>query len=309
VPEFEIHPLDLCFRHWPESITSYLVIGPEGPVLVETGPCSTLPTLQQGLARYGFSPADVRDVLVTHIHLDHAGAAGWWAHQGAKVHVHQVGAPHLIDPSKLLSSARRIYEDRMDELWGDLIPAPAEMVHPLQDGDLIHAGSLTFMALDTPGHARHHMIYLLGEVAFTGDAAGIRLPGRSYIQVPTVPPEFDLLDWQESIARMRARRLSRLYLTHFGPVEEADAHLSTVAELLSEFAERVRQEMMKGSPREEIIRRITEWEGSREMADRAAGAGLLCQTGFGTLSTYVDGIMRYWSKQLPSLQSGNQGKS
>jgi hypothetical protein len=127
--------------------------------------------------------------------------------------------------------------------------------------------------------------------------------------VPTVPPEFDLLDWQESIARMRARRLSRLYLTHFGPVEEADAHLSTVAELLSEFAERVRQEMMKGSPREEIIRRITEWEGSREMADRAAGAGLLCQTGFGTLSTYVDGIMRYWSKQLPSLQSGNQGKS
>ena len=305
----EIHPLDLCFRHWPESIASYLVIGPEGPVLVETGPCSTLPRLQSELARYGCSPTDMSDVLVTHIHLDHAGAAGWWAQQGTRVHLHRFGAPHLIEPSKLLSSARRIYGNRMDELWGDIIPAPAERVHSLQDGDLVQAGGLSFLALDTPGHARHHMVYLLGDVAFTGDAAGIRLPGQSYIQVPTVPPEFDLGEWQESIARIRARSPAKLYLTHFGPVNEVEAHLSTVASLLSEYAERIRQEMLGGSTREEIVRRLAEWEASRQMADSTADIGQLSQTGFGFLSTYVDGIMRYWSKRLSSPDPGNEGRS
>ncbi|MDH7499132.1 MAG: MBL fold metallo-hydrolase, partial [candidate division NC10 bacterium] len=296
--DFQIHPLDLCFRHWPESIASYLVIGPEGPVLVETGPCSTLPTLQGGLAQHGFCPADVKEVLVTHIHLDHGGAAGWWAQQGARVHVHQVGAPHLIDPSKLLSSARRIYGDRMDELWGEVLPAPAQRVHALRDGEPIQAGGLSFVALDTPGHARHHMVYLLRDVAFTGDAAGIRLPNHSYIQVPTVPPEFDLVDWQESIARMRARRLGRLYLTHFGPVNEVEAHLLRLARLLRECAEGVRREMIRGASREEIVGRWADWEAACQPEETAIAKAQLSQSGFGSLGTYVDGIMRYWSKRL-----------
>jgi len=298
VSDLEIHPLDLHFRYWPESIASNLVIGPEGPVLVETGPCSTLHTLQKELAHHGFSPTDVRDVLVTHIHLDHAGAAGWWAQQGARVHVHHLGAPHLIDPSKILSSARRIYQDMMDELWVEVLPAPAEQVHSLRDGNLIRAGGLTFSALDTPGHARHHMVYLLKEVAFTGDAAGIRQPGRSFIQMPTVPPEFDLVDWQESIARMQARGPARLYLTHFGPVNEVDVHLSAASTILRESAQRVRQGMIRGATREEILRDIAEWEASREGESTLIGAGQLSQTGFGSLSTYVDGMMRYWSKLL-----------
>ena len=296
--DFEIYPLDLCFNYWPESIASFLVIGPGGPVLVESGPASTLPRLQSELARHGVLPADVHDVFVTHIHLDHAGAAGWWANQGARIHVHHAGAPHLIDPSKLLASAQRIYGTMMDRLWGEILPAEAERVHPLQDGDLIRAGGLTFMALDTPGHARHHMVYHLGDFAFTGDAAGIRLPGRAYIQVPAVPPEFDPEAWQASIARMRAERLSRLYLTHFGPVDEVEAHLSTLATLLSEFTKQVRQEMLRGASREEIIRHQKEWEASRQTAEDAVPQGQISQTGFGSVATYVDGAMRYWNKRL-----------
>jgi glyoxylase-like metal-dependent hydrolase (beta-lactamase superfamily II) len=298
VPDFEIHPLDLRFNFWPESIASFLVMGPKGAALVETGPSSTLPRLQTELLRHGVSPADVHDVFVTHIHLDHAGASGWWAQQGARIHVHHVGAPHLIDPSKLLASAQRIYGDRMEHLWGEILPVASEHVHPLHDGDLIQAGGLTFEALDTPGHARHHMVYRLDDVAFTGDSAGIRMPGQVHIQVPTVPPEFDLEAWQGSLERMRARRFARLYLTHFGLVEEADEHLATVASLLAEFAGRVRQEMMRGASRQEILEQMGEWEKRLQVAGTGAQKAETGSSGCGSFSTYVDGAMRYWRKHL-----------
>ncbi len=294
--DFQIHIIDLCFHHWPESIASFLVVGPEGAVLVESGPSSTLPRLQTELSRHSVSPADVHDVFVTHIHLDHAGASGWWAQQGARIHVHHIGAPHLIDPSKLLASAQRIYGDRMDPLWGEILPVAPGNVHPLRDGDLIQAGGLTFEALDSPGHARHHMVYRLGDVAFTGDSTGIRMPGQAHIQVPTVPPEFDLEAWQGSLQRMRARKFARLYLTHFGQVDEADGHLATVASLLAEFAEQVRGEMTWGASREEIIRHLAEWEGRPPVAGGAAHKAETGSSGFGSLSTYVDGAMRYWKK-------------
>ena len=119
----EIHTLDLHFQRQPNTIASFLVIGPSGPVLVETGPMSTLATLREQLASLGYRPADIRHVLVTHIHLDHAGAAGWWAQQGATVYVHPFGAPHLVDPSKLIASATRIYQDELETLWGEIVPA------------------------------------------------------------------------------------------------------------------------------------------------------------------------------------------
>ncbi len=190
----------------------------------------------------------------------------------------------------------------MDSLWGEILPVASENVHPLCDGDLTQAGGLTFEALDSPGHARHHMVYRLGDVAFTGDSTGIRMPGQAHIQVPTVPPEFDLEAWQGSLARIRARKFARLYLTHFGPVDEADDHLVTVENLLAEFAERVQQEMVQGASREEIIKHLSEWEGRGQIQEGIAskeGKGLAC---FGSLPTYVDGVMRYWKKhrQLPT---------
>ena len=197
-----IHTLDLLFQNVPQAIAAYLVIGPEGPLLVETGPGSTLQNLKAQLGRHGLAPQDIGQVLVTHIHLDHAGAAGWWGQQGAQIYVHHVGAPHLIDPSRLLASAARIYGDQMDTLWGPMLPTPAEKVTAVYDGDIIQAGGLEFLALDTPGHARHHHVYRLGNLAFTGDAAGIQLPDSRLIDLPAPPPEFELEVWQQTIDRL-----------------------------------------------------------------------------------------------------------
>ena len=297
MPSFTIHPLDLRFQNSPEAIAAYLVIGPGGPVLVETGPGSTVPTLQRELARFSLTPAAVRDVLVTHIHLDHAGAAGWWAQQGARIHVHHVGAPHLIDPSKLLASAQRIYGETMKPLWGEFLAVPAERVRALKDGDVVEVAGLKLIALDTPGHARHHLVYQLGDIAFTGDLAGIRLSGRPYTRMPTPPPEFDLETWRAGIARVRALKFTRLYLTHFGVVDDADAHWANVEALLAEVVERVWEALRSGAEREAVVARLTEWEDSRQTAASLTDEDRARYTGVGPIGMSVDGVIRYWKKR------------
>ena len=146
-----IHTLDLHFQGAAHTIASYLVIGDEGPVLVETGPGSTLTNLLKQLSDHGYSAADIKHILVTHIHLDHAGAAGWWGTRGATVHVHAIGAPHLVDPSRLVSSAARLYGARMDALWGDILPVPEERVRIVEHGEVVNAAGLEIRAVATPG--------------------------------------------------------------------------------------------------------------------------------------------------------------
>lgn len=299
MPSFEIHPLDLRFQESPEAIAAFLVVGPGGPVLVETGPGSTLATLERELARFGFTPADVHHVLVTHIHLDHAGASGWWAQRGAQVYVHHVGAPHLIDPSKLLASAQRIYGDMMGPLWGEFLAAPAERVHALRGGDVVEVAGLKFTALDTPGHARHHLVYRLDDIAFTGDLAGIRLAGRPHLRLPTPPPEFDMEEWRASLKRVRAGKFARLYLTHFGAVPEGDVddHWQAVDALVVEYAEFARQELERGSDRDEIVMRFSEREEARQDADGLDAEARARYASVGPYGMAVDGLVRYWKKQ------------
>jgi glyoxylase-like metal-dependent hydrolase (beta-lactamase superfamily II) len=297
LPDLTIHTLDLRFQGNPEAIAAFLVLGPGGPVLVECGPGSTLETLKRELARFGVAPGDVRDVLVTHIHLDHAGSVGWWAQQGARVHVHHVGAPHLIDPSKLLTSAERIYGDTMKPLWGEYWTSPAERVNALHDGDAVKAGGLTFTALDTPGHARHHMVYQLGEIAFTGDLAGIRISGRAHTRLPTPPPEFDRDAWLASLARVQALKFTRLYLTHFGAVEEVEAQWAEAERLVKEYAERVRADLARGLDRDAILQHFTALEEARQQADGLDEEGLARYASIGPLGMSVDGLLRYWKKR------------
>ena len=298
MPSFEIHPLDLRFQDSPEAIAAFLVLGPDAPVLIETGPGSTLPTLQSELVRFGLAPADIRDVLVTHIHLDHAGAAGWWAGQGARIHVHHVGAPHLIDPSKLLSSALRIYGDQMDSLWGEFLPTPADRIIALRDGDTIEAGGLKFIAFDTPGHARHHILFRLDDAAFTGDLAGIRLNGRSHLRLPTPPPEFDRDEWLASLKRVRAEKFTRLYLTHFGPVNDVEAHWQNVESLVVDWSDFIRAEMAKGCERDKIVARFAERENARLAADGLPAADRALYASVGPFGMSADGMIRYWKKRL-----------
>lgn len=264
--------VDLNFQGEAGIIASYVLRGPRGVALIETGPASTYPALKAGLARLGIEIAEVTEVLVTHIHLDHAGAAGWVAREsGATVYVHQVGAPHLVDPRRLLASAARIYGDAMGPLWGETLPVPAEQVVALRDGDVIVAAGHRVTAVDTPGHAYHHMAFVLDGLCFTGDVAAVRLPSSRHIRVPTPPPEVDLPLWRRSLDRLAALRLDQLLLTHFGPAERSpEDHLATVRQNLEMAADFVAQRRRAGMAVEEIVEAFRAWVAEQARADGAS---------------------------------------
>lgn len=241
-----IHTLDLHFQDTPGLIAAYLVESAGELALIETGPGSTLPALRAALAESGHSEKDVRHVFVTHIHLDHAGAAGWWAGQGARVYCHENAARHLIDPSRLVDSARMIYQERMDTLWGEMLPAPAERVTVLRDGDRVRVGGVELVAWDTPGHARHHLAYLLGSACFTGDVAGMRLQGTNYLSVTAAPPQFEPGPYVASVDRLAAAGFDRLFLTHFGEVTDAAGHLAAYRKRIQDVHEAVRADCAAG---------------------------------------------------------------
>ncbi|WP_263820899.1 MBL fold metallo-hydrolase [Salinibacter sp.] len=220
--------LDLHFQDQRHIIAAYLYLHADGVALIETGPGSTVPMLQARLAARGLTPADISEVFLTHIHLDHAGAAGHLARHGATIYAHHVGLPHLSDPARLLASARRIYGDDMDALWGEMHPVPDDQLVALNDGDTVPLGGEPLTALDTPGHASHHMSYVLGDVCFTGDVGGVRMPEERHVELPLAPPEIDLDAWRESLAALRAAAdrhdLHHLAPTHFGLYDDLPAH-------------------------------------------------------------------------------------
>lgn len=304
----QIHTLDLNFQNTPKTIASYLIVGSDGPVLVETGPGSTIETLIARLADHGFSPSDIKYVLVSHIHLDHAGAAGWLAQQGAHIFVHHVGAPHLIDPTKLLASAGRIYGELMDPLWGPMLPAPEERVTPVYDGDTVTVAGLSFTAIDTPGHAYHHHVYQLDRVALTGDAAGIHIPGPSFVDLPAPPPEFNLELWQRSVERLCALDVDTIYPTHFGRVDDWRGHLEAFSQLLDAASEFVRLRLERGLERDEIVENYLVWQKERAGSVRLDDILVKRYEVSNPLYMSVDGIIRYWRKRLPESPSDNRSE-
>ncbi|MBA3430156.1 MAG: MBL fold metallo-hydrolase, partial [Actinobacteria bacterium] len=201
-----------------EGITAAFVVRGSSTALVETGPKSCVDTVLAGLESSGIDTLDW--IVVTHIHLDHAGAAGTLLQRfpNATVAVHAKGAPHLIDPSKLWASATRIYGARMEELWGGIDPVPEDRVHVLEDGDAIDLGGRSLRAIETPGHARHHHALLddVTGILFVGDALGVRLPDVGVNRPATPPPEFDMDQALGSIRRIEKLEASSLWLTHFG---------------------------------------------------------------------------------------------
>ncbi|MCO6449951.1 MAG: MBL fold metallo-hydrolase [Caldilineales bacterium] len=261
--------IDTHFQGQPQIIASYVLQSSDGVALVETGPASALPALRQGLAGLGIEVGEITDIFVTHIHLDHAGAAGWLAREsGARVHVHHVGAPHLADPSRLLSSAQRIYGEMMGPLWGETLPVPAAQVHALEDGDVIEAAGFSFHAVDTPGHAYHHMAYLLDGICFTGDVAAARLPGYNHVRLPTPPPEINPPLWRQSLARLRELNPDRLLLTHFGEVdEEPQTHLQAVEGGLDAYLDFVRPRWQAGESAEAMSADFKAWVAAAAAAD------------------------------------------
>lgn len=223
----------------PGFIASYLVADGGELALVEAGPASTLQALLAGVRAAGHDPAELTHVLLTHVHLDHAAGAGQLARIAprATVHVHPRGAPHVIDPSRLLASAQRLYGDRMDELWGTMLPVPAERVNLLADNGTVRVGGRTLVALETPGHAAHHLAFHEPDagLVFTGDVGGIRLDGARHVRPPTPPPEVDTPAWMASIERLRSVEPRMLLPTHFGGITDVEWHLDDLAARLQQW--------------------------------------------------------------------------
>jgi glyoxylase-like metal-dependent hydrolase (beta-lactamase superfamily II) len=293
-----IETVDLNFMGTESVIASFLLVGDDSAALVETGPTTCLERLMGGLEEHNVSPQDVRQVFLTHIHLDHAGASGHLAEllPNATFYVHEVGYPHMADPSKLLKSATRIYGERMEELWGEARPVPENRLEVLKGGEELEAAGGVLVAHYTPGHAYHHLAYLETGALFTGDVAGIRLPGQSYVRPPTPPPEIDLELWVQSIERIRQLSPGSLWPTHFGRFDDVERHLGELEQRLQDWVLFV-EERMDGAGRDEIADELKA-KGDAEML--AGGARPEDSERYdlaGDYGTLTDGLMRYVSKR------------
>ena len=272
--------LDLRHLGHERVIGCYLLQTEDGPALQDCGPTTSVPELKAGLAERGLELGDLRHLLLSHIHLDHAGAAGVLVreHPGLQVHVSEIGAPHLVDPSRLEASARRLYGDDFDRLWGELAPVPSENLHVVGDETL---GLATF---PTPGHASHHVSYLDGEgTLYAGDAAGVRIRPSEFVLPPTPPPEVDLAAWDRTLDELERRDPQRLALIHFGVFDDPLRHLEELRRRLPEWADRVRD----GATEEQFAAEA----GADLAADRDA-----YEQAMPFWQSYA-GLKRYWEKR------------
>jgi glyoxylase-like metal-dependent hydrolase (beta-lactamase superfamily II) len=270
-------PIDLLHQGAERVIGCYLLETSGGLALNDCGPSVCVASLAQGLSQRGLSLQDIDHLLLTHIHLDHAGAAGVLVreHPRLRVHVSEVGAPHLVDPSRLERSARRLYGDAFDELWGELTPVPQENI------DLLQHKVLGLDTFPTPGHASHHACYLAPDgTLYAGDAAGVRIQPDHYVSPPTPPPEFDLETWLRTIDELDRREPARLALIHFGVVDDPGPHLDRLRHRLREWA-------ATDLPEDEWLRR-RDAERAAESADPDA-----YERAMPLWQSYA-GLRRYW---------------
>ncbi|GGF03006.1 Glyoxylase, beta-lactamase superfamily II [Chishuiella changwenlii] len=231
----KIHTIDLNFQNGNESIATYLIETEQGPVLVDPGPYSTFENLKKGIENLGFNLIDVENILITHIHFDHAGAAWKFTEHGATIFVHPVGLPHLKNPEKLWESAKMIYGDSMDRLWGKMKPIDEEYLVPLGDGQTVEFGDTVFQTIYTPGHAVHHNAYVLDDVIFTGDVAGVKI-NNGPVAPPCPPPDINIELWKQSINKLRKVNAKGIYPTHYGLHENVEEHFTQLENELDDWA-------------------------------------------------------------------------
>jgi glyoxylase-like metal-dependent hydrolase (beta-lactamase superfamily II) len=291
--------IDLGFLGRSDVIAAVIVQGPGGVAIVDPGPTTCLATLEEGLQAHGIRWNDVRHILLTHIHLDHAGAVGTIVreHPHISVLVHERGAKHMIDPSRLLDSATRVYGDQMDRLWGEFAAVPEANIVLLSGGETIQAGGRAFDVAYTPGHAAHHVSFFDSSsgVAFVGDVAGV-CRSQGYVLPPTPPPDIDLDAWHESVNRILVWSPSTLFLTHFGAVTRVRPHLAELLDNLTQAANVVRESLPGPASDEEKSEQFAGWlrqELRRQMSDAEVDAYLVA-AGFRYLWY---GLARYWRKR------------
>ena len=301
-PKLKVHTIDLHFREALLSIASYLVETEAGPIVIEVGPHSTVEHLKKGVEKAGYQFEDIKHVFLTHIHLDHAGSAWCFAEHGATIYVHPRGAKHLADPSRLMSSAKRIYQDQMETLWGEMREIPEELIREVGHEEVVKVGGLELKALHTPGHAVHHIAWQLGDTIFTGDVAGVRIQEGPVIP-PCPPPDINIEDWKNSIELINALEPKRFYLGHFGEVTQTKAHMALLVKCLDDYAGWIKSKMNEGLSYEAIVPLFENF-----VLDNLRNQGLSEEE----VETYgkanpawmsVAGLMRYWTKKESREQS------
>ena len=278
--------IDLRFQGHAEYIACYVLETAGGLALVDPGPSSTRPALEEGLRLAGLSLDNVTDLLLTHIHLDHAGATGSIVrdHPRIRVHVHARGARHMVSPARLLASATRLYGDRMDVLWGEFLAVPSDSINVLEGGETIPLDGRSLQVEYTPGHASHHVSYFDPDcgIAWVGDTLGIRIDNRPYVMPVTPPPDIHPLLWEQSHAKIRAWSPAILCPTHFGPARPAADHIDEHEQRLGEWAALIEREVAAGVDaataaarfRDRVTAELVETLGSEESLAYSAGGGL-----------------------------------
>jgi len=280
--------IDTLLGGWDRVTASYLLEGPE-PVLIETGSRTSVQTVLEALTALGLEPGDLAGIAVTHIHLDHAGGVGdlAWAFPKSKIYVHEKGARHLADPTRLVASAARVYGPLLDSLYGRLEPTPPDRIHVLSDGEGLRVGpGRTLTAIESPGHAKHHVGFHDSEsgILFVGDAVGVRLPDAGVLRPATPPADFDLNLAIASLRRFAARSPSGLALAHFGLLSDPDQILREAESRLRRWAE-----VAEGA-----------WQAGRDI-------GQALQEAFGAELNAVDAAHKEKAETLPGIESNAEG--
>ena len=299
--------VDLGFLGQPDLIATGVLQGAGGAALVDPGPSTTLATLEAELGRVGVALRDVRAILLTHIHLDHAGVTGRLVHlcPDAEVIVHERGAPHMIDPSKLVASATRLYQEDMARLWGEILPVPADRVRALGDTSRLTIVGHEIDVAWTPGHAWHHVSYFLpsARIAFVGDTAGICRPSGRLVIPPTPPPDIDLEAWRESTRRILAWEPKTLFLTHFGPQSAPRVHFQELWRRIDDWSARVRAELAQPGTDAERAARF-EREASDEITRLASRDEAISYARAGRFDFSWAGLARYWRGRPEGVRAG-----
>ena len=296
--------IDLKWTGRPQSVASLLIESGGVRALIDPGPESTLATLRAALGSAGLTLASLDALLLTHIHLDHSGATGSIVRENPnlKVYVHESGAPHMADPSRLLASAGRLYGGDLQTLYGECLPVPASNLRPLKGGETVSVGQVRLDVFYTPGHASHHVAYwdAQSRIAFVGDNAGIRIEGKPYLLPATPPPDIDLELWNASLDAIASWNCERLFLTHFGYVENPAEHIRLYRERLRDWAA-LTEKLLQSSESLEAGERGFIAEISRDVRDILPTEPAELYIFNGGLGLSWRGLVRYLKKRaLPA---------
>lgn len=290
------HTLDLHFQNYEHAIAAFVIETDDGPVLIESGPYSTFNSLESGLESIGYKSKDVRHVLLSHIHFDHAGAAWAFAEKGATVYLHPFGYDHMHDPSKLVASATMIYGDQMDTLWGRMEGISKKNLKVMEHDELVEIGGHSFRALHTPGHAKHHLAWHWKDTIFTGDVAGVKIEGGPVVP-PCPPPDINIEDWIHSIDLVLSKNPNRLVLTHYGEEINPNIHMKELKEILKDWSQWMKVKWQEGLSNEEITPLFMKYTEQQLKERGVSDRGIKQYEAANPSWMSVAGLVRYWKKQ------------